>query len=80
MAPYLVSQVLAADGTVVRQTEPTVIRQVISEETSQKCNEILEQVVSAGTGSNAYVPGYRVAGKTGTSEDVVYEAQTGTKR
>ena len=80
MKPYLVSQVLDADGTVVSQTEPEVVRQVISEETSKKCNEILEQVVSAGTGSNAYVPGYRIAGKTGTSEDVVYEAQTGTKR
>lgn len=80
MEPYIVSQVLDADGTVVRQTEPTVVRQVISEETSDKCNTILEQVVSEGTGSNAYVAGYRVAGKTGTSEDVVYEAQTGTKR
>ncbi len=80
MEPYIVSQVLDAEGTVVRQKEPTVVRQVISGETSEKCNAILERVVSDGTGKNAYVAGYRVAGKTGTSEDVVYEAQTGTKR
>ena len=83
MKPYIVSEVLNADGTVARQTEPTVIRQVISEQTSKTCCEILEQVVSnvnEGTGTNAYVAGYRVAGKTGTSEDVVYEAVHGTKR
>ncbi len=83
MKPYIVSEVLNADGTVASQTEPTVIRQVISEETSKKCCEILEQVVSnvqEGTGTNAYVAGYRVAGKTGTSEDVVYEAIHGTKK
>ena len=80
MEPYLVSQVLDAEGNVVSQREPEVVRQVISRQTSDICNQILEQVVSAGTGSNAYVPGYRVAGKTGTSEDVVYEAETGTKR
>lgn len=80
MEPYLVSQVLDAQGNVVSQREPEMVRQVISEETSKLCNQILEQVVSDGTGSNAYVPGYRVAGKTGTSEDVVYEAETGTKR
>ncbi len=82
MEPYLVSEFLNADGTVADQREPTVVRQVISEETSKTCCEILEGVVNApdGTGVNAYVPGYRVAGKTGTSEDVVYEAIHGTKK
>ena len=82
MEPYLVSEFLNADGTVASQREPTVIRQVVSEETSKKCCEILEGVVNSpdGTGVNAYVPGYRVAGKTGTSEDVVYEAVHGTKK
>ena len=82
MEPYLVSQVLDSDGTVVRQKEPTVVRQVISEETSRLCCEILEQVVGNpnGTGTGAYVPGYRVAGKTGTSEDVVYENLYGSKK
>ena len=82
MKPYLVSTVLDADGSVAKQNEPTVVRQVVSEETSRICCEMLEQVVNShdGTGKNAYVAGYRVAGKTGTSEDVVYEATHGTKK
>ncbi len=82
MKPYLVQEVLDEDGGIVSQTEPTVVRQVISEETSRLCCEILEQVVSGenGTGSNAYVPGYHVCGKTGTSEDVVYETTYGEKK
>ncbi len=82
MKPYLVQEVLDADGNVVSTTEPTVVRQVISEDTSAKCCQILEQVVSGdgATGKNAYVPGYRVCGKTGTSEDVVYEAIHGSKK
>ncbi len=82
MKPYLVKEVLNADGTVASQTEPTVVRQVISEETSRKCCEILEQVVGNrnGTGVNAYVAGYRVCGKTGTSEDVTWEVAHGTKK
>lgn len=72
MEPYMVRQILNADGTVAKNIEPTVVRQVISEETSAKVCQILESVVSApgGTGKNAYVAGYRVGGKTGTSEKV----------
>ena len=82
MKPYVVSEILNTDGTISERHDPTVVRQVISEETSKLCMEILEQVVgnSAGTGKNAYVAGFRIAGKTGTSEDIVYEAETGTKR
>ncbi len=82
LEPYLVKEVINADGTVASQREPKVIRQVISEQTSKQCCQILESVVGKpnGTGVNAYVPGYRVAGKTGTSEDVVYEAIHGEKK
>ncbi len=82
MEPFLVKEVLDSEGTVVSQREPTVVRQVISEETSRTCCEILEQVVSGrnATGKNAYVAGYRVCGKTGTSEDVNYEVEHGTKK
>ena len=82
MEPYLVSRVLDSDGTVVDQKDPTVVRQVISEETSARCCKILEGVVSGSgaTGKNAYVAGYQVAGKTGTSEDVVNEVTTGRKK
>lgn len=66
--PYVVQSVKTKDGTVVKNTEPTVVRQVVSQETSQRATKILEQVVAKGTGHNAYVPGYRIGGKTGSSE------------
>lgn len=72
MQPYIVQKVLDNEGNLKSNFEPKVVRQVISEETSKKVCAILESVVSGkeGTGKNAYVAGYRVAGKTGTSEDV----------
>lgn len=76
MQPYIVKEVLDEDGNVISKTEPTVVRQVISEETSAQVCQILEQVVCDkvdGTGKNAYVAGYRIAGKTGTSTDTVKE-------
>lgn len=82
MKPYIVSEILNSDGSISMQREPEVVRQVISEETSAQVCEILEQVVGspAGTGHNAYVAGYRIGGKTGTSEDIAYQAETGSKR
>jgi len=75
MKPYIVKSVTDSDGTIVEMNEPSVVRQVISRETSEKVNEILETVVSTGTGKNAYVAGYSIAGKTGTSTNTVMEAQ-----
>ena len=66
--PHFVKQIVDSDGNIVKTINKTVKRQVISEETSKKLCEILETVVSQGTGKNAYVEGYQVAGKTGTSE------------
>lgn len=68
MTPYLVSKQLDEDGNTIKKTEPVVRRQVISEATAQLISECMEEVVSTGTGKNAYVAGYHVAGKTGTSE------------
>ena len=70
LEPHIVSSVLDADGNVVQKTERTVLRQVISEETSATMREFMEFVVTDGTASNAYTPGYRVGGKTGTSEKI----------
>ncbi len=66
--PYVVQSVSSHDGTTVKNTEPEIIRQVVSKQTSQRAADILEQVVSNGTGGNAYVAGYRIGGKTGSSE------------
>lgn len=68
MKPYVVSGIADGNGNIVEQYAPTAVRQVISEETSAKMRTLVESVVSQGTGSNAYVRGYRVGGKTGTSE------------
>lgn len=66
--PHLVKEIVNSDSIVVEKNEPETVRQVISEETSKTMCSILESVVSKGGGKNAYLAGYRVAGKTGTSE------------
>lgn len=68
LKPYVVKEVLDADGNVVSANSRTVRRQVISEETSKMVAEMAEKVVSEGSGNGAYVAGYRVGGKTGTSQ------------
>ena len=82
MKPYIVDSVADDTGALVSKTEPEMLRQVISEETSAQVNAILEQVVcdtKQGTGKNAYVAGYHIAGKTGTSEKVAQDAAGGSK-
>lgn len=68
MKPHLVKQFTDEDGTVVKKVAPTVVRQIVSKETSETVCELLENAVTNGSGQNAYIKGYRVAGKTGTSE------------
>ena len=68
MTPYVVDHIIDADGNVVSATKPTVKRQIISEETSRRICKIMEAAVNGGGAKNAYVAGYRIAGKTGTSE------------
>lgn len=68
ITPRIVKEVVNSDGLIIKQYNTQEVRQVISKQTSQSLLNMLEQVVADGTGSNAYVPGYRVAGKTGTSE------------
>ncbi len=68
LKPYIVSKTLDPDGNIISETKPVVKRQVISENTAKIITDMMEDVVSSGTGQNAYVAGYRVAGKTGTSE------------
>ena len=69
MKPMIVKEIRDETG-VLKSYQPEIRNKVISEETSQKMREILESVVSSPTGSgkNAYIKGYRIGGKTGTSE------------
>lgn len=71
MKPRLVRELIDADGNVVQEFKPEVKRKVISEETSKELLKILESAVSNGTGNRAYVPGYRIGGKTGTAQKVI---------
>lgn len=68
MKPQIVSKVTDRKGNVVEEIKPEIVRSVVSEDTSAKMREALESVVTDGIGRAAAVPGYRVAGKTGTAE------------
>ena len=69
-APRLVEKVTESDGEEVFLNEPSVIRQAVSPETSERVKKILRAVVEKGTGKPAAVPGYAIAGKTGTSKKI----------
>lgn len=75
MTPYLVSKVLDANDNIVRETLPTVKRQVISKKTADLMASLMEEVVISGTAKNAYVAGYHIAGKTGTSEKLNFPGE-----
>ena len=68
MQPYLVSDILAPDGTVLEHRDPVCKQQVIQPETSAVMREMMEAVVLYGGGRNAQISGYRVGGKSGTSQ------------
>ena len=70
MEPYIVSEIIDADGNTVLRQEPTVVRRTISEETSDTMLGLLESVVTEGTAKNARVAGFSIGGKTGTSEKI----------
>ena len=74
VTPYIVDKVTDANGNVLSETKTSVKRQVISETTSEELRQIMEYEVGNGTstegGYRAYVAGYRIGGKSGTSEQL----------
>ena len=81
MKPKIVDKIVDSDGKVVEEIPDTEVRQVISEETAAKMCDIMEYYVSDAGGTTAYIPGYRVGGKTGTANRVAnkkYSDETNT--
>ncbi len=69
--PYIVKSLNEPETNgVVKENKPTLVRKVISNETSKQVRETLESVVTNGTGRPAFIDGYRVGGKTGTAQKV----------
>ncbi len=79
MQPYVVSQIIDSNGNVVKATEPTVKRQAISENVAAQICSFLETNAKSGGATNGYVAGYRIGGKTGTSQKIVDEEGNETK-
>lgn len=73
--PHVVDRIVDSEGNVVQTTDTSYKRQVISEDVSARMTAILQRNATSGSGKNGYVPGYRIAGKTGTSEKVAVRQQ-----
>jgi peptidoglycan glycosyltransferase len=68
MAPHLVKEVRAADGSLVTRVKPQVWKHALSPKAAAVLNQFMQSVVTGGTGTAAAIPGIKVAGKTGTAE------------
>lgn len=77
--PHLVSKIIDSDDNVIKSFDNTIKRQVISEDVSRRMCAILQQNAIDGSGKNGYIEGYRIAGKTGTSEKIAEYVETGVK-
>ncbi len=70
LRPQIVREVKDKSGQLIRGFQPDVVRQVLDTSTTAQVKEILESVVAKGTGRNAYIDGFKIAGKTGTAQKV----------
>ena len=70
LEPYIVSEIVDAEGNTILDVQPTVVRQTISKETSDTMRTLIQSVVEEGTAKNAKVAGFSIGGKTGTSEKI----------
>ena len=76
MKPYLVDRIEDSKGNIIKQNKPVMERKIFSDEVSRLNRKYMEASVNRGTSEGAYIPGYRVGGKTGTAKkakDGVYQ-------
>ena len=73
--PHVVKQILNANGTVIKDVQPELMRVTVSEDTSAFLREALFQTVEGGTGKRAQIQGYHVGGKTGTAQKLPRSAK-----
>jgi stage V sporulation protein D (sporulation-specific penicillin-binding protein) len=71
MQPRVVKQYVDNQGNITQNIDPKMVRQVVSKETANEMMNVMNSVVSLGSGKAAYLPGYRVGGKTGTAQKVI---------
>jgi cell division protein FtsI/penicillin-binding protein 2 len=71
MKPYLVKKIMSPDGSVIRENNPTIVREVVSKSNAETLTDLLYGVVERGTGVEAKVSGIKIAGKTGTAQKLV---------
>lgn len=71
MKPFVIKKVLAPDGSILKEQNPTPVRSVISKKTARTLTELLYGVVERGTGIEASIENVKIAGKTGTSQKLI---------
>jgi peptidoglycan glycosyltransferase len=76
MKPYLVDQIFTSNLTLLEEGKPTELRRSITTSTAERLKTMMIASVSSGVGSNARIPGVKVAGKTGTAENGVNDPYT----
>ena len=74
--PHVVRQLQNDEGEVISNIEPTLVKQTVSKDTSDKLREYMQETVESGTGTRAQLDDYTVGGKTGTAEKIPRSAGT----
>ena len=74
--PHVVKQVLNADGAVIEDVEPKLVRETVSQATCNYLKQAMFETVETGTGKHAQVEGYHIGGKTGTAQKLPRDART----
>ncbi len=68
LEPYIIKKIVGPDGTVIKENQKKVVRNVFTEQVASQMRAMMEKVVSEGGGKTAAIKGYKIAGKTGTAE------------